>query len=94
MFLSFAFLVISLFNPVQSLASGDEMSDEDFKFFLQGSQDLVDKYGESAAKGCMAGAVKDGLKGGFAALCIGCATGAAAGVAVQMTFPSVPKREN
>lgn len=85
-----ALLVVSLFF-CGTQATYDDQNDEDFAAFVQGHDRFRDQYLESAAKGCLAGAVKDAYKG-FEALCIGCATGAAAGVAVQMTFPKLPER--
>ncbi len=85
-------LAASLFFCQTQAYQGEDMDDEDFSLYVQAHDNFRETYGENAARGCVAGAVKDGLKGGFQALCIGCATGAAAGVALQMTF-SDPKEK-
>lgn len=64
----------------------DNMDDEDFARYLQVHDDFRVRYGETAAKGCLTGGI-GGAPGGFAALCIGCATGAAANVAQDVIFP-------
>lgn len=75
-------------------ATFDDMDDGDFASFLQVHTNFGEKFAVPAAKGCVGGAIKDGLKGGsFSAFCIGCATGAAANVGIQMTFPQLPIRD-
>lgn len=73
-------------------ATYDDMDDEDFAAFVQAHDNFREKYAQAAAKGCVGGAIKDAYKG-FPALCIGCATGAAAVVGVQMTFPKLPEKD-
>lgn len=72
-------------------AQFDNMDDSDFEKFLQIHDDVGARYGETAAKGCVTGAV-GGSTGGFQALCIGCTLGAAGNVAQEMIFPEEKKR--
>ena len=65
---------------------GADMDDADFGAFIQAHNDFVVTHGESAAKGCLSGAI-GGAPSGFAALCLGCATGATANVVQDVFFP-------
>ena len=75
-----------LFCGVHSL-QGEDMDDEDFEIYVEAHENIRAKYGESAAKGCIGGAI-GGAPTGLQALCIGCAAGAAANVAQDMIFGS------
>ncbi len=68
---------------------GEDMDDSDFASYLEFHENVVQKYGESAAKGCIDGVISNAPNGGgFKALCIGCATGAATNTAKDIAFPS------
>jgi hypothetical protein len=86
-----AFILASSLLICGNAQQGADMDDEDFASFLQFHDDIRIQHGESAAKGCLGGAI-GGAPGGFAALCIGCATGAAANVAQDVIFNGNDKK--
>lgn len=93
MFLTFSFLVVTtLFSPVQSQATFDDMSDEDFESLMKVSGEVGEKYGETFARGCVKGAAVATFVGkGLPALCIGCVVNGAGDVVAEMAVPKEKK---
>jgi len=82
MFLILAF-VGSLISSSQ--ATFDDMDDEDFAAYVNQAGEASEKYGESAGKGCIGGAIAS-APSGLPALCVGCALGAVGNVAQDVIF--------
>lgn len=78
-------LASSLFFCGTQAQQGFDMDDEDFALYIQAHDDARQKYGETAAKGCLGGAI-GGAPSGFVALCLGCAAGATANVAQDIIW--------
>lgn len=78
-------LVGSLITSTSS-NQGMDMDDEDFAAFLNEADKAMQRYGETAAKGCITGAA-GGIPGGFPGLCIGCGLGALGNMAQEKAYP-------
>lgn len=81
------FIILALAGSLISSTQGQfyDMDDDDFAVYVQNHGNVATEYGESAAKGCVAGGI-GGATGGFIGLCVGCGLGAAGNVAQDVLF--------